>query len=362
MKQQVNFIKHWLAAHEMLMENVGANYYHVCLYDALFIQWNNLGFPEVMKISSGAMMAQAKISNRNIYSRTIKELESFGMLVYTASFNKNVGSTIILQRLDTGYDTGSGTRYGTGYDIGSGIGIDTGSGTGIDTGSGTYNTNRKQETINSKLQTINDNSSANADSNIESEVSVFDSENVADYQTKPEFLKPSNSGELDSVEAKKEKPPVAKPPQQFDIRKHAPTKEFFEANGYEMPEQMIGDGRLQFLLMDWHWKQSAEKQTAAANVYETFLNWWTAKVQTGKKAEIGKELWETKPTFDIGGRVATFLKNNSKSNNQNSKYNESNKRNIGTVEQGKPADSIANADFDDYERDGWKVCKPAAID
>lgn len=47
---------------------------------------------------------------------------------------------------------------------------------------------------------------------------------------------------------------------------------------------------------------------------EFFTNHWTAPVRNGKVADIGKQLWETKETFEPNRRFATWLGNNKKWN------------------------------------------------
>lgn len=41
-------------------------------------------------------------------------------------------------------------------------------------------------------------------------------------------------------------------------------------------------------------------------MYKAFLAHWTAPVQTGKKSEVGQELWKTEKTFNLAGRLATW--------------------------------------------------------
>jgi len=330
---------------DFCFENKEAKTQHTALFFWVCELNNRLAWKDEFGLPTQDTMEVLSIGNKSTYLSALRDLERWGFVRIVKEAKNQYQSCIISvcrvnnatalhTALHTALDTAM-IRHSTQHSNGIGYGI----GVSIDT----IDKQENKETIKQKNNETINNSSANADSNIESEVSVFDSIDASELKTT-------------YTEAKKEKPPVAKPPQQFDIRKHAPTKEFFEANGFNMPEQIIGDGRLQFLVMDWHWNQTPEKQAAAANVYETFLNYWTAKVQNGKRAEIGKELWETKPTFDIGGRVATFLKNNS---NSNYKSNGNSKANIGTVEQGKSGNTLQSFNPEEvgraFQDAGFKV-------
>jgi len=209
------------------------------------------------------------------------------------------------------------------------------------------------KTIESITNLSKENSGENAASlDIEEESSMFENENPADYQTKPENIQ---------VEAKKEKPPVAPPPPTnkllpdsthfVPLKKMAiPTEQDYTNKGWAMPKEKKGDGRLQWLCSAWWWEKATPEHKEKYLPYtQEFINYWTLPDQNK-----GVELWTLQKTFDIGLRLAKWLQNQSKFNSNN-KSNESNKRNIGTVESGKPADSIANADYSDFERMGCKV-------
>jgi len=53
-------------------------------------------------------------------------------------------------------------------------------------------------------------------------------------------------------------------------------------------------------------------ETELQDEIENFKNYWKAIVRKWKKEDIWKELWETKNTFSINGRFATWLWNNNK--------------------------------------------------
>lgn len=78
------------------------------------------------------------------------------------------------------------------------------------------------------------------------------------------------------------------------------------------PKQLIGDGVLQNSCKDYH-NKNPEKYTPP--LYKAFINYWTAIVQVGTKKEIGQELWRTKKTWDLAGRLAYWKSNENKNFN-----------------------------------------------
>jgi hypothetical protein len=64
-----------------------------------------------------------------------------------------------------------------------------------------------------------------------------------------------------------------------------------------------GDGRLHLLCRE-HAKENPDKYSK--EMYISFLEYWTAPVQTGPKK--GKELWTTEKTFQLSSRLSTNYK------------------------------------------------------
>lgn len=78
-----------------------------------------------------------------------------------------------------------------------------------------------------------------------------------------------------------------------------------------------GDGELHMICINYD-SENQGKYTAPE--YKEFLAYWTATVQKGSYK--GKELWRSKETFSLAGRLATWNKNNQKFNtNGNSSSN-----------------------------------------
>lgn len=70
-------------------------------------------------------------------------------------------------------------------------------------------------------------------------------------------------------------------------------------------ESQFGDGRLHRMCIEYNIQH---KDEIKAEVYKEFLTYWTAPVQSGLHA--GKERWVCEKTFSLGGRLATWIKNN----------------------------------------------------
>lgn len=71
-----------------------------------------------------------------------------------------------------------------------------------------------------------------------------------------------------------------------------------------------GDGELHFKCRKYE-KENPGKYSV--ELYKEFLTHWTAKTQKGRSN--GSELWRTRETFVLSIRLATWAKNNEKSNN-----------------------------------------------
>ncbi|NID09345.1 DUF4373 domain-containing protein [Fibrivirga algicola] len=80
-------------------------------------------------------------------------------------------------------------------------------------------------------------------------------------------------------------------------------------------KRTYGDGMLQEQCRDYY-KANLDKYPA--DLYNEFLAHWTAITQNAKKkADNGKELWRTRETFDLAGRLSTWKQNQEKFSNGN---------------------------------------------
>jgi hypothetical protein len=129
MKQKVNYINQHKNAN-IEMGKLKLNPTHISLYNALFLLWNNAGFPLELSINRNDVMLLSKIGSNNTYLKCLKELDKNGMIKYIPSYNPLIGSVVNLCIFDTGSDnvmTEFYTSTDTGSGIGSGIGIESGS-------------------------------------------------------------------------------------------------------------------------------------------------------------------------------------------------------------------------------------------
>jgi hypothetical protein len=82
-------------------------------------------------------------------------------------------------------------------------------------------------------------------------------------------------------------------------------KKWIYADVPPIPNSPYGDGKLHRLCVAYNTKHpdKYKKET-----YKEFLAYWTSKVQSGLQA--GRERWVCEKTFEVGGRLATWEKNN----------------------------------------------------
>jgi hypothetical protein len=85
-----------------------------------------------------------------------------------------------------------------------------------------------------------------------------------------------------------------------------------------------GDGELHAKLADYY--KNPNSVEYSPEIYRAFKEYWTAIVQNGKGK--GKELWRTKDTFLVSGRLSTWSRNNfnNESNNQSNGKSNTNPR------------------------------------
>lgn len=83
-----------------------------------------------------------------------------------------------------------------------------------------------------------------------------------------------------------------------------------------IPNSPYGDGILHHRAIEW---SRANVNKYEPELFKDFLTYWTAPVQKGR--DKGREFWKTKPTFEIGQRLATWAKNEKPSNQNGNKQN-----------------------------------------
>lgn len=125
MRQNINFIEHQRAIYFKMSEDDRLSPFHVSMYHALFIIWNECGFDTELSINRNDVMKLSKIGNANTYTKVLKELTEFGYIVYKPSYNPLIGSKVTI--------TTFGKGGGKGTDKGSVKGSSKGSGKGGDT-------------------------------------------------------------------------------------------------------------------------------------------------------------------------------------------------------------------------------------
>lgn len=99
MQQDVNYIEHHKNVN-LKMINDGLSHVHISLYNALFLLWNELYFPELLLVNRSEVMNWARIGSANTYTKTLKELEKWGYLKYNPSYNPLTPSTVEIYRSD----------------------------------------------------------------------------------------------------------------------------------------------------------------------------------------------------------------------------------------------------------------------
>lgn len=112
MTQKVNYIKHLNEVYSAMSEDDRLSPHHISLYLALFQLWNLERFKSPISINRTEVKKLSKIGSNNTYSKCLQELDSFGYIRYTPSFNPFKGSEVSCIRFDTGTDTGRRQQNG----------------------------------------------------------------------------------------------------------------------------------------------------------------------------------------------------------------------------------------------------------
>lgn len=69
---------------------------HISLYMALFHFYSLNQFQNPIAITRASVMEAAKISGLATYHKCIKDLQEFGYIIYTPSYNPSIGSNVHL--------------------------------------------------------------------------------------------------------------------------------------------------------------------------------------------------------------------------------------------------------------------------
>lgn len=122
MRQNINFIEHQRTIYFKMSEDNRLSPYHISMYHALFIIWNECGFDSELSINRNDVMKLSKIGNANTYTKVLKELTEFGYVVYKPSYNPLIGSKVTIITFDKGTVKGSSKGSSKGSDKGTGKG------------------------------------------------------------------------------------------------------------------------------------------------------------------------------------------------------------------------------------------------
>ena len=103
----VNYVAHHRAVYFKMSEDERLSPYHLSVYNALFMLWNECGFATKLSINRNDVMRLSKIGNQNTYTKILKQLDEYGYIVYEPSFNPLKGSLVTIIRCDKGSDKGT---------------------------------------------------------------------------------------------------------------------------------------------------------------------------------------------------------------------------------------------------------------
>lgn len=98
---KVNFVKHLRAVFVLFARDGRLNASHISLYMALFHLWNLYYFQESFSINRHELMQLSKIGSKSTYHRVLKQLHSWGYILYFPSHNPLKGSRVSLFQIET---------------------------------------------------------------------------------------------------------------------------------------------------------------------------------------------------------------------------------------------------------------------
>ncbi len=107
MSEKINYIKHLQFIRNRILEDNRLSPWHISLYYALFHTWNFNQFSHEFQIVREVIMSEAKIGSANTYTKCLKELHTWGYLIYSPSFNPYKSSKVSIITFDKGSDKGS---------------------------------------------------------------------------------------------------------------------------------------------------------------------------------------------------------------------------------------------------------------
>ena len=119
MNNQVNYIIQHKEASSRLVGVKKFTSCHIAVYNALFLVWNQSGFPDELPIVRSEIMAISKVGSANTYTKVLKELEKEKFISYKPSYNPLVPSVVQIYKFDKGTDKGSGKGVDKGNDKGN---------------------------------------------------------------------------------------------------------------------------------------------------------------------------------------------------------------------------------------------------
>lgn len=93
-KQRVNYIKQLNNFQRRYEEDERITQKHFVLYMVLFFFWNNRNFARIVTIHRERIMDRALISSKTTYHGAIRDLHTWGYLIYYPSQNPSRGSRI----------------------------------------------------------------------------------------------------------------------------------------------------------------------------------------------------------------------------------------------------------------------------
>lgn len=77
--------------------------WHIGMYSAFIQLWSKNGFENPVPITRKIVLELSRIGNIVTYHKCIKDLQAFGYITYTPSYNPKAGSTVFLNTIQDNY-------------------------------------------------------------------------------------------------------------------------------------------------------------------------------------------------------------------------------------------------------------------
>lgn len=106
MSNHVNYIVQHKEACSKLVTVKHFNSCHIAIYNALFLVWNQSGFPDELPIVRSEIMAISKVGSANTYTKILKDLQAENFITYKPSYNPLIPSIVEIYKFDKGSDKG----------------------------------------------------------------------------------------------------------------------------------------------------------------------------------------------------------------------------------------------------------------